>query len=154
MTLFNQGIELMETGSPERALEVMRAAEKLQPLDLEIQKNLSTALNTTGHPEEAELHARRAMAMAPDRPAGYIALGEIYGERGDDLRALPLFQRALALDPDSTQALFDIAAAHENMGRVQEACNAWQQLARSQSRAVSAREGLQRLHCVQAGPVR
>lgn len=49
---------------------------------------------------EAELEARAAIALDPDRPAGFNLLGAIHERRQDPLTAMREYRAALALAPD------------------------------------------------------
>jgi adenylate cyclase len=52
-----------------------------------------------------EFHARRAIALAPDQPDGYRALGRILGARGEHTQAQKELHRAIELNPSDASAL-------------------------------------------------
>jgi TolB-like protein/tetratricopeptide (TPR) repeat protein len=68
--------------------------------------------------ERAREAAQKAVALAPNRPEGYLALGNY--ERGvslDYTRALEQFEKALLLAPSDASALRATAVAEEGLGR-------------------------------------
>ncbi len=58
----------------------------------------------------------RWVAAAPDEPALLLALGRQHLELLDEIHALPLLERAAALDPDSSEVRTSLGEAHREAG--------------------------------------
>ena len=65
---------------------------------------LGAALFADGRLNEAELHARRAMALNPNHAADYDLLGDIQVKQGRIAEAGESYRRVLQLDPGSAKA--------------------------------------------------
>lgn len=61
--------------------------------------------------DTAEHHARRAIALAPQLPDGYVALGATLNAMGRRGAAIQQHTRALAADPNYAFAMFELARA-------------------------------------------
>ena len=75
--------------------------------------------------------ARRAIELDPDLADGYAALAAIQGVRGEYLPSEELYLKALALDPDSPDALHDYSGLLAGVGRLKEAVAMKQRLLRA-----------------------
>ena len=100
--LVELGIFLWETGKPEESKKVFMQV-------LEIDKNSAPALNRLAwfHRKDKEslVHAiklsKRSLELQPDTPAYLDTLAELFYRNGESVKALPLIQRAIELDPGS-----------------------------------------------------
>jgi len=100
--LVELGVFLWETGKPEESKKVFMQV-------LEIDKNSAPALNRLAwfHRKDKEslVHAiklsKRSLELQPDTPAYLDTLAELYYRNGESVKALPLIQRAIELDPGS-----------------------------------------------------
>jgi choline-sulfatase len=75
--------------------------------------------------------ARRLEALAlrdPENPAVFIALSSVYFRRNDGERAIKAAKRAVALDPDSTLAVLDLAFAFRAADRLAEAATGFERV--------------------------
>jgi len=79
--------------------------------------NLLDADDLDGAQREFEA-AIRLVDYAPDP---YIGLAEVFLRKGENARAAELCQRALALDPASRRARYDLGLAYRGLGRLEEA---------------------------------
>ena len=70
---------------------------------------------------KADAAARRAIQLDPKNTDGYVALGMVQSLRGKLLLAEDLFKHALALDPNSPDALHWSAGLMAQVGRLKEA---------------------------------
>jgi tetratricopeptide (TPR) repeat protein len=71
--------------------------------------------------DSAEVHARRAIALAPRRPDVHAALGNVLAAQRRHPEAVAQLQRALDLDPRDVQATMDLSASWSALGRTDEA---------------------------------
>jgi TolB-like protein/Flp pilus assembly protein TadD len=76
---------------------------------------------TPGGAKAAREAAERAIALAPERPDGYVAHSQYYAQvEGDCLRALPEIERAERLAPRDVDVLNRRARLERNLGRWEE----------------------------------
>ncbi len=93
--------------------------------------------------ERAQEAAEKAVALSPNRPEGYQALGDY--ERlvvGDPGRALEQYGKGQRLDPASTDLLRSMAFAEMSLGRWDAAVEHFRQAERLDPRSVSQKAGL------------
>jgi predicted CXXCH cytochrome family protein len=79
-----------------------------------------------GAEPEAQRLLHIAVLQSPNDPALLSALGYIEQKRGNVGRALELYQKALALDPDLIDAAANLAVIEANQGRLREPLRLWQ----------------------------
>lgn len=70
-----------------------------------------------GDAKGAEDDLRRANALAPDRAPGYAALADLR-KATDPAKALPLYKKALEIEPDDDNALREYGLAYEQLGEL------------------------------------
>ncbi|MBB5061255.1 serine/threonine protein kinase/tetratricopeptide (TPR) repeat protein [Granulicella aggregans] len=75
--------------------------------------------------KQAEESSRKAAQLSDQIPATYIALGQYHQVTGQRDLALQEFQRALQLDPKSSDALSGVANLYIGQGRIAEAESAY-----------------------------
>lgn len=85
---------------------------------------------TSGDLDQAYAYARAAVLADPGFPSAQITLGVIYHQRGLLEPAEATFRQVLRAQPSNTQALADLSSVLLAMGRVAEAVQAKQELAR------------------------
>jgi serine/threonine-protein kinase len=77
--------------------------------------------NSTPTPAEAEAArqaAERARALGPNRPEGYLALGDYYRAVGfDNRQALPAYEAGLRIAPSNVDLLVQAALTEQSLGR-------------------------------------
>jgi TolB-like protein/tetratricopeptide (TPR) repeat protein len=87
--------------------------------------------------EYARRAAEKAIALAPDRPEGYLALGDYQRAVVHDFsRAIEQFSRAQRLAPGNVSALRGVALVEENLGRWEAAVEQLRQAERLDPRSV------------------
>ena len=96
--------------------------------------------NSTPTPELAERTRRaaeRAIALAPDRPEGYHALGDYHRNVDKDFgAALAQYQRALRVEPRNAVVLSALSGAESQLGRWEDALEHSRQALRLDPRSV------------------
>ena len=89
------------------------------PGDTDTLLDLGELLAEMGRSDEAGEKYRRAVELAPERPAGYFHFGQWLTRRGDPAEtplAMEQFRRALALDPTFPGAHLRLAELHHRRG--------------------------------------
>ena len=66
---------------------------------------------------------KKAVHLDPSLGMGYTQLGILYSERGDSLRAISSYQKAVAANPDLEEAHYRLAQAYKTIGKSAEAQN-------------------------------
>jgi tetratricopeptide (TPR) repeat protein len=111
------GRTLMFKGKAENAIEAYKQAIALNPSDDAAHQGLSVAYMATGRLDLAELHAKNAIRIRPDRGDPYTKLGKMKLLRNTDIG--PLKQQLAQLPPDDPKripCLSGIAMAAEGAG--------------------------------------
>jgi tetratricopeptide (TPR) repeat protein len=134
-TLLNIGNRLMQHGKPQRAAEVYRRADGLQPDNPRIAYGLSEALLALDEPQNASTQAQRVLDLTGTgdgelRAAALVNLGDVQRLSGNLENALTSYNQALALNAahiEATLGLGQVAVARENwpvaLGHFQQALN-------------------------------
>jgi tetratricopeptide (TPR) repeat protein len=137
---YNLGTEHLREGRLEAAESAFREALDLAPEFMDARYNLGLVALESGRPDAALGHLVPVAAARPrDKDAQY-ALGAAYYHRGDFQAAeLPL-RAAIDLDPGFLRARFTWAMCLEQVGRLAEAREAWQEYLRRDSSSAWARE--------------
>jgi len=81
-----------------------------------------------GHLDAASEKIQSVLSSDPDILAAYNVLGNLQLKRGDRLKAIDTYRRALARDPGFRPALFNLAAAYFAVDRPREAAAALHRL--------------------------
>jgi cytochrome c-type biogenesis protein CcmH len=124
---------------------VLSELSKTRPNDAELLRNLALARQGSGDLYGASSALRRAVAVKPDDPALWTALGETFmalsdGQVGADARQA--FGRALQLDPRAEVPRYSLAMADIGEGRVAQGLAGWKSLLAGLSRDDPRRAGL------------
>jgi len=108
------------------ALALQRRAQELDPLAHRL--DVATTLLRAGRYAEAESDARRAVEFEPDYDRAHATLGWAQLKQGDVARGLASLERAVALSPQDTQWLAQLAQARALAGDVEGARDILRQL--------------------------
>jgi tetratricopeptide (TPR) repeat protein len=116
------GDALLLTGDLDAALEAYQKAAQMNSENPNAQIGLMLLALRGGSIAEAEAHAARAREITLDRGEGaHLHIGRNWERLGELERALVSFERALALDPDSSLAHLNLAIVLTRLGRPEEA---------------------------------
>ena len=133
------GMIQMERFATEKALASCRRALELDPANAEAHFYLAESLRRVRRLDEAEPHARQALAGAPENARIYVTLGRIYLERvdtpGNREEALAAFRRAISLEPGR-------AEAHYSLGLLQQRAQNWPEAEKSLREAIRLQPGM------------
>jgi tetratricopeptide (TPR) repeat protein len=88
----------------------------LEPENAEAAAALAEAEQGLGELESAEVHAQRALARAPANPTANLALGMVLMKRERYGEARGALQKALAADPSSAKAHYQLSLACARLG--------------------------------------
>jgi tetratricopeptide (TPR) repeat protein len=102
--LVHLGGALRELGQASAAEARFREALQLQPSSAEIHHNLAVVLRLQNLTAQAEASCRAALDLNPQLAAAIVFLAKLQVDRGNFSEAEALFQRAIAIDPDSSEA--------------------------------------------------
>ncbi len=101
---FLHGVTRLELDDPRGAVAALERATALDPEDAEFRARLAEALFRSCRFDDAEPHARRAVALDPKLALGHFLVGLLAERRGDDAEAERALARATKLDPESFPA--------------------------------------------------
>jgi protein O-GlcNAc transferase len=136
--LNNLGNAYLATSRPGKAIEAYRSAVILAPGMAEAQANLALALLTQiqhGAPRGeylalAKEHLAKAQALDPKMPQLFVAEGILKAQHQHDREgAQAAYEKALALQPESVQALMGLASIAADMGERRRARELYQRAA-------------------------
>jgi protein O-GlcNAc transferase len=143
----NLGLALLVLGKIDEAIQEFRIAISLRPDVLDSYNHLANSLCDLGRFDEAMSHYQHLAAARPDHAPYHYNLGNGWMRKGMSMRtdtdpsdfqsaaaqrtktlerALPCFQRALALQPNYPQAANNLGNSLQALGRAVEAIAAWQ----------------------------
>jgi tetratricopeptide (TPR) repeat protein len=112
---------LMEKKQLDAAMTHLRAAEKIDPNNAEIQNNIGLILLQTSGPEEALPYFRKALQIEPDRAAAVqYNVGHALLLLGRPNESIPYLERALQIDHTYVPARSALGNAFLLLGRVEE----------------------------------
>lgn len=114
------GFSLFQQGKSEEAVVALERAIEADPKHAKAHNNLALASIDLGEFELAEAHYRESLALEP-QPAIYNDLGYVLESQGLHDDAADLYRKALALDPESASANYNLGAALARLGEFEEA---------------------------------
>lgn len=112
----------LRRGQLAAAAELIAKARRLAPLDPEALREAARLAEARGYDDEAEGLQLESAVLDP-RTAGsaYAKIGRIHARRGDRAGALGWLAKAESVAADDAEALFDVGALYESLGRAQDA---------------------------------
>jgi tetratricopeptide (TPR) repeat protein len=122
---FELGLAAADAGSYRTAAEHFREALGRSPGRLDVRYNLGLALMHAGELTEATEILESIAKARPDDPDSRYAFGSLLRKRNAHKRALGEFEAACRLDPRHAKAAFARARTLEDLGRSDQAAEAW-----------------------------
>ena len=117
-----------QRGDLTKAAELYEQASRLNPDDYQAVSLLVAVYHGLGREAEAEATERRALQLTerhievhPDDPRALYLGATILVRTGDNARGLEWARRALAIDPEETSILYNVACVYSLLGRTEEA---------------------------------
>lgn len=130
-----RGLELLETGRAEEAVEELELAVARYPEDHRPQYHLGRALLTAGRARDAVPHLERALETAPEPGPVHFLLGQAWLELDELAAARESLEMAAAARPDYPPLVFyraelcyelgEVDAALERLDRIATAAPRW-----------------------------
>jgi tetratricopeptide (TPR) repeat protein len=106
---FTLGVGLEHAGETNRAMVCYRVATAIFSGDIDARKNLANLLRQQGHLSAAEQEYNILLALNPNDFATHVCLADVVGHLGRTDEAMSHLNEALRLNPDSTEALNNLA---------------------------------------------
>lgn len=132
---------MADAGRPGDAITVIRDALKLKSGDLGMLATLAATQLRAGDFDGAERSAQEVLSAQPGHSQALLTLGEIRLVQEDTAGAVHYLAEAIAIQPDEPVRLLEYGRALAQLGRRQEACQAWQTAARSPEARNDDRDG-------------
>jgi tetratricopeptide (TPR) repeat protein len=110
--LWTQGQRLMERKRYDRAAEVMREAQELEPSRIDGRLNLGAALYMSGQAEEAISHLRYVLAFEQQNTSALLNLAACYDATGRDEEAIETLETLVSDRPNWKDAHYNLAVAY------------------------------------------
>lgn len=117
----HQAIAMRQAGDVEGALALLQTLAREQPGDAAVQQRLGEALTEAGDLAGAEAAWRRVTERAPQATQGYAGLGDVLLQQQKAAEAVPVLEKAVALEPGYRMAHFLLGQAYQQVGRTAEA---------------------------------
>ena len=128
----------------ERAVEIERRALALDPDFADAHMWLGSALLQLGRTDEATAEIREAVRLDPQNGMAYQALARaLWVGKGDFAAAIPMFEKAIQLNPDAGYSYLQLGLLLAWEGRFQEAETVCRRAVELQDQYISGNAGLQ-----------
>jgi len=111
---------LMSTGEVEQAVKEFKQLGEAIYADPRLAYGYAMSLAKVNNPQEATVVLNRLMTMNPP-PEMLLQIGQVYGDVGDDERALAAFKRAAQADPNLQGVSYNAGLALIHLNRSAEA---------------------------------
>jgi protein O-mannosyl-transferase len=119
------GIEYMQLGQLDKAIEYHNAAIKLTPQYFIPYYNMAIALQKKGKIEEAIMYLKKAMELKSSDPKIYSTLASFYYDKGQFDEAIENLTIAVKLKPDRPDLQDSLALAFYKKGNIDKAVEHW-----------------------------
>ncbi len=114
--IINLGTALARTGDVDGAMHQYERAVELEPENLTAHFNLASLLTARGAWAAAKPHLMRVVEDAPEDGEAQLLLAQTFSALGDDEAALEPFEKAAVINPASSEAVVQGAAALVRLG--------------------------------------
>jgi tetratricopeptide (TPR) repeat protein len=114
-------IAWLKMGDPDGARSWLQRYTKLFPSFAPMLYRYGVMLLDAGEIEPAQVIFQRVIALAPDSPSGYVALGDATLQADDPTAASHILKRALELDANDKMARYLLGRAYRALGKMEEA---------------------------------
>jgi predicted Zn-dependent protease len=121
LAYYGKGLVLDRDGKKEEALENLKRALQLRPLDSDIVRDLGKTYFHMGDYASALKALKGALAFSPKDPEGWFLLGRAQMEMGDLQGALNSFNTLLNTVPDYLPGIYYLGETYGKLGNLGEA---------------------------------
>ncbi len=115
------GLYLLTNKRFDEAIEMLKQAEKLDPISLIINTNLGLAYSLAGQQDKAIEELNKTLILEPNFALAHFRLGETYLQKGDYVAAILEFQKASKLTEEDLRFVSALGYAYGKAGQNQEA---------------------------------
>jgi tetratricopeptide (TPR) repeat protein len=116
LTLLALGLSLNIRKRYGDAKSALQRGLELDPDNVDALASLAEADEGLGDTQAADEHARRALARVPAHATGNLVMGMILMTRGEYAPARDALLKAIAADPSSSKALYQLSLAYARLG--------------------------------------
>ena len=134
------GIALATSARPREALDVLERARRAHPTNTQTLVNIGTVCLMNGDLVRARQAFEAALDIDPDVARAHNSLGVIAAREGRMPEAVERWKRAVALNPQDYQTLFNLGSELWQTGRHAEARPFLEAYLRSAPKALEARD--------------
>ncbi|MFZ0923207.1 MAG: tetratricopeptide repeat protein [Candidatus Acidiferrales bacterium] len=110
VALDNLAIDLTNTGQPEKAVPILKQSLAINASDAGTHLDLGFAFERLRELKLAEAEYQKAADLAPQNPLAFENLCKAIDHNGEGVKAIPVCQRAVTLDPRSVENWWSFAA--------------------------------------------
>jgi len=115
--LLNEGIELHDAEKYDEAIEKYKAALQIDPGYQTANYEIGNTLYTQDKYDDAIIYLTKVInANKTDIPDAYNLLGNIYDDKNDPEKAISLYKKGIAIDPDYQRLHFNLAICYYRQG--------------------------------------
>jgi len=122
----SEAVALINSGRPDKAAAMCRAALERNPDDINMVALLGAILLKGRQIQEAEKYLRQAISLAPSFAKPHEDLGHLLVEKGKPEEAVDILRKATRLDPKLDHAFFNLGKALAMLGKGKEADEAFE----------------------------
>ncbi|MBS4217054.1 tetratricopeptide repeat protein [Bacillus sp. FJAT-49711] len=112
-----QGIEFLQKGNVEKAIQMFTEAIEENPHDAVGYVNFANVLISVGELERAEQFLKRAIEIDEKASAAYYSYGNLYFNKERYDKAAGMFEKALAIGPETNDLQYMLGMCFVNLGR-------------------------------------
>jgi len=115
---------------------------------VQTQQQISTAIKAfeAGDLTRAEAAYKEVIRLSPENAEGYLGLGAVYAQGGQDAEAIPQFEQAISLSPKNSRAYAGLGVARSGVGDMKGSLAALTKAVTLDGDNVTARFGLALIH--------
>jgi tetratricopeptide (TPR) repeat protein len=114
------GVVTHQKGRPDLAIDLIRRAIAINPLEASFHANLGVAFKELGRQDEAIACYRTAIRLRPEQPEAHNSLGNALAGSGRLDEALVSYRTAIALRPDYAEAHYNLGITYKEQGRAED----------------------------------
>lgn len=130
-SLLQHGIRSYQNGQVDQAFAYFQEATERRSSDPSAEYMLAQSLEALGREEEAIVHYRRTIELAPSQAAPYYNLAVIYNRRKDFAAAISELQQALQVNRDFHGARFMLGGLYVETEQYADAANELERVLRN-----------------------